>query len=112
MFKAAEGFGLNIKVRSKVLLRHPLHQVVVVVNKVKKAFAWGKLYRLHVPFITQDHYKGGDQSAQPLHLRRGHGADPVEALDRQRRDELGSTMWRDDANAVGLVLVARQLRDE
>ena len=55
---------------------------------------------------------GAMMDAEPLHLGRGDRPDPVEALDRKRGDEGRAAFRRDDADAVGLVLVGRQLGDE
>src|SRR5204863_308111 len=55
--------------------------------------------------------RAGDD-AEPRHFLRRLGADAVEALDRQSRDE-GLAFGRgDDAEAVGLVLVRRQFGEE
>ncbi len=55
---------------------------------------------------------GAGVNAEPLHLRRGDRPDAVKALHRERRDECRPLVWRDDANAVGLVLIARQFGDK
>jgi hypothetical protein len=52
------------------------------------------------------------QNAKLLHLGGCHRANAVEALDRQGGDKGCALVRRDDAEAVGLVLVARQLSDE
>src|SRR3546814_11111499 len=52
------------------------------------------------------------EDAEPLHRRGGDRADAVEAADRQRLDEGGALAGRDDGEAVGLVLVRRELGDE
>ena len=55
---------------------------------------------------------GAGDDAQLLHPPRRHRPHAVEALDRQRGDEGGAFVRRDDAEAVGLVLVRCQFGDE
>jgi hypothetical protein len=55
---------------------------------------------------------GPGDDAQRRHLFRCARPDPVEALDRQCGDEARPLFGADDAQTVGLVLVARQLGDE
>ena len=45
---------------------------------------------------------GAGEDPEPLHLARGDRPDAVEARHRQRRDELGAALGRDDAQPVGL----------
>ena len=55
---------------------------------------------------------GAGDDAEPRHLLRRLRADAVEALDRQRGDEGLASGGRDDAEAVGLVLVRGELGEE
>ena len=55
---------------------------------------------------------GAGDDAEPRHLLRRLRADAVEALDRQRGDERLALARRDDAQAVGLVLVRGELGEE
>ena len=47
-----------------------------------------------------------------LHLCRGDRSNPVELADRQRRDEVGSHLRRDDELAIRLALAGRELGEE
>src|SRR4029079_9250869 len=52
------------------------------------------------------------QDSQALHLARGHRTHAVEPRNRQRGDEVGPLVRRDDAQAVRLAVVGRELGDE
>jgi len=55
---------------------------------------------------------GSGDDAEARHLFRGARTDAMKALDRQCGDKGGSLLGADHAQAIGLVLIARQLGDE